>query len=255
MLPRERTVEIPQQGMRLRQAAGPHLQDHDYGNSVRPQARLQVPFGLEISDFPHIQLLLEAEPQLVHEANIMMRSNLAARTIKIYESIIRDFKAMCVREALEFPNFSEQTVIRFLAISHKNNPPFSFYRRVVPALRSLKGVLGFKTSALTERVKIAKNSLMCVITTKRKPVRKAHAFSVDILNELIEKIVIPLTAEPWKINPNDFRGIVRCVVYLRRSFENLLQKIEKGSVSQRIALSDCGSGLEYLPGETDPSLL
>ena len=31
----------------------------------------------------------------------------------------------------------------------------------------------------------------------------------------------------WKINPNDFRGIVRCVVYLRRSFENLLQKIKK----------------------------
>ena len=58
MLPKERTVEIPQQGVLLRQAAGPHLQDHDYGNHVGPQARLQVPFGLEISDFPHIQLLL-----------------------------------------------------------------------------------------------------------------------------------------------------------------------------------------------------
>ena len=135
----------------------------------------------------------------------MMRPNLSARTIKSYESTIRDFKAMCVREALEFPIFSEQIVIRFLAISHKNNVRFSLYRKVVPALRSLEGILGVQTSALTERVIIAKNSFLRVVATKCKPVQKAHAFSIDVLNELIEKIVISHAAEPWKINPSDFR--------------------------------------------------
>ena len=32
-------------------------------------------------------------------------------------------------------------------------------------------------------------------------------------NELIEKIVIPHTDDPWKINPSDFRGVVRAAVY------------------------------------------
>ena len=96
-MPRERTVEIPQQNVRLQLADGPHLQDHDYGNRPGPQARLQVPFGLEISDFPHIQALLEAEPLLVAQANIMLRPNLSKRSIKNYESTIRDFKAMCVK--------------------------------------------------------------------------------------------------------------------------------------------------------------
>ena len=80
----------------------------------------------------------------------MLRPNLSEHSIKSYESTIRDFKAMCVRETLLFPEFNEQSVIRFLAISHKNNAPFSFYRKVIPALRSLKGILGVKTSALTE---------------------------------------------------------------------------------------------------------
>lgn len=59
----------------------------------------------------------------------MLRPNLAERTIKSYEPIIRDFKAMCTEEALAFPNFDEQSVIRFLAISHKGKAPFSFYRQ------------------------------------------------------------------------------------------------------------------------------
>ena len=202
-----------QQDARGRPAGGRHLQDHDYGNRSGPQARLQVPFGLEISDFPHIQALLEAEPSLVAQANIMLRPNLSKRSIKSYSGTIRDFKDMCIRESLSFPNFSEQSVVRFLAISHKNNAPFSFYRKVIPALRALEGILGVKTSALTERVIIAKNSLMRVVAAKRKPVRKAHAFSVEVLNELIQKTVLPHEDSPWKINPSDFRGVIRATVY------------------------------------------
>ena len=54
---------------------------------------------------------------------------------------------------------------------------------------------------------------MRVLATKRKPVRKAHVFSVGVLNKLIEKLVNPHAADPWKINPSDFRGIVRVTVY------------------------------------------
>ena len=213
MPPRPRIDEIPQRTIHDHPAGGRHLLDHDYGNRSVPQARLQVPFGLEISDFPHIQALLEADPTLVEQANIMMRPNLSKKSIKSYSGTIRDFKDMCVRESLPFPSFDEQSIIRFLATSHKNDAPFSFYRKVIPALRALEGILGVKTSALTERVIIAKNSLMRVVAAKRKSVRKAHAFSVEVLNELIRKVVLPHQDSPWKINASDFRGIVRASVY------------------------------------------
>ena len=99
--------------------------------------------------------------------------------------------------------------------------------------------MGTTESAVTERVTIAKNSLMRVVAMKRKPVRKAHAFAIDVLNELIDKLVTPHVDEPWKINASDFRGIVRCVVYYYTfcrysDFQILTDK----------DVSDCGDHLE-----------
>lgn len=133
--------------------------DHDYASNIQ-LSNLKLPFGLSLVHFPHIKAMIEEDPSLIPTANIMVTPNLAEASIKNYERVVKKFKLFCEDRSLAWPFFSDIAVIKFLAFSHKTKEKYSFFLKVMSALKALETALDVKVSALTPNFIQVKNSLL-----------------------------------------------------------------------------------------------
>lgn len=183
--------------------------DHSYAAGPNTFPGLQVPFGLTLDHFPKIKHLLETDSRQVKAANVMMKPDLADTSLKNYTNWLKKLEEFCCTENLDFPAFSESTLLRFLAASFTSGEPYSFFCKALPAVKALETVLGTETSAITASVVQSINSLKREAAKKRPPTKKATLFSVDVLKTLYTNHIAPFEDNPWKIDASAFRSIVR----------------------------------------------
>ena len=211
--------------------------DHSYHTrheGVRP------PFGLSLANFPKSLAMLERDPSLVEAVNIMMNPPIAESTIAAYTPMVKKIETFCERQGYPFPNLSEPSILHFLAEGYKNKESFSFFSKIIPSIRALETVLAVECSAVTETVKAASNSLKRKVSQRKKPVKKACAFDNSVLLDLIQKIIVPVKDEIFRIKAEEFRALVRCVIiyhsFCRFSDYNILRDIDLDDQGSHIVI-------------------
>ena len=207
----EEIVECPQLGVNIFFASinGEHSSISNESNAPK----IDTPFGLKQDSLPIYQNLVIKDPSLLDAVNIMVRPPLAISTIKAYTPAVKKFEAFCEEHHYEFPQFSEPALIHFLAASFQKGEPFTFYSKVVPALRALETTMGILDTAVTSNVKAAVNSLRRSLAVTKPPVKKPQNYSINVLNDLVLKLITPYEDELWLVSSSDFRSILRGLVY------------------------------------------
>ena len=105
--------------------------DQDFASNEQ-LSKLKLPFGLSLVHFPHIKAMIVS---LIPTANLMVTPSLAEASIKNYERVVKKFKLFCEDRSLAWPFFSDIAVIRFLAFPHKSKEKYSFFLKVISALK------------------------------------------------------------------------------------------------------------------------
>jgi hypothetical protein len=78
---------------------------------------LITPFGLPIECFPIYEAMLEKNPSLEENVNVMLQGAVAESTSLQYGAVVREFHQFCVAEKKVFPHFTEFTVLEFVSIN------------------------------------------------------------------------------------------------------------------------------------------
>jgi hypothetical protein len=141
---------------------------------------LKTPFGLPIECFPQYEKMLDKKPHLV-DAGAASES-----TYTQYGTVVREFYQFCQAEKLEFPNFSDATVLEYVAVSFANGRPLGLFRTLLAALAMVEKVTGRSSTVLSDHVRSAVYSVQRHYEQSKPAVKKAKKLDYLVVNHLIE---------------------------------------------------------------------
>ena len=173
---------------------------------------LKIPFDLKIENFPHVMQMLQTEPKGIETANMIMKPPLADSTIKAYAPVIADFADYCALKSLDYPLFSQNAVLAFLAHCNIREVNIHYIMKVVPSLAALENILDRPGVAITPIVTKAVNSIIRELSKHRQPVKKATPFPISNFEIIISKEIYAHEEEIYRINAANFRAVFRAVI-------------------------------------------
>jgi hypothetical protein len=173
---------------------------------------LKTPFGLPIECFPQYEKMLDKKPHLVEAVNVMLQGAVSESTNTQYGAVVREFYQFCQAEKLDFPNFSDATVLEFVAVSFANGRPLGLFRTLLAALAMVEKVTGRSSTVLSDHVRSAVYSVQRHYEQNKPAVKKAKKLDYLVVNHLIELEVLPHVRRPHNIEAVHFRSLFRATI-------------------------------------------
>ena len=88
----------------------------------------------------------------------------------------------------------------------------AFFQKLLPSLQLLENVLDVEKSVISPQVRTAVGSIKRELAKNRGIVKKATGYSFHIIQDLIQKEVVPFARSPEKIDAFALRSLVRATV-------------------------------------------
>lgn len=184
------------------------------------------------------------KPSDLQEIYNMLNHSLALGTIANYKSVINKFASFLSTSDVDIASFSRHDLERFLGFAGDQNFSYSFWSNIKPALRWLEQVLDREETVFYGRINLLIQGGQRFAALSKPPTQKPTAIDADTIRFLIDKFILPYTADLYLINGEMFRSVYKEVLKFKT-----LCRFDCYAKLQAFHFTDNGSHITiYFPG-------
>ena len=172
-----------------------------------------MPYGITLDQINVVKDLVEEFPHTKEAFSMIFKEgDLAPKTVTSYSWVLKDLKTFCLVHKQGYPELSPKTIMFFLTHCVLRQRTFSFYKKVIPAIKNMEKLLGLEISGITQLIRTTVACLKRLSAKFRNPLKKAKPFNRSHLKKMIDVVILEPLDKNITIDLIDFRSVIRSVI-------------------------------------------